>query len=117
MKIFSRLPAYALNGAAVALGLGCIQILIGTLAGSHAAQLALSGAICASLADVPNTLPRSWRRVATAATLSASAKNSYTGITTIGAIGAATYSASTSRWPTARCPTRCCPSTSRRTTR
>ncbi len=70
MRLLSRIPAYALNGAAVALGLGCIQVLIGLLAGPHEAQLALSGAICASLSDVPNTLPRTWRRVATAASLS-----------------------------------------------
>jgi len=70
LKLLRRLPAFALNGAAVALGIGLIQLLIGSLAGAHAAQLALSGAVCASLADVPNTVPRTVQRVAAAGALS-----------------------------------------------
>ena len=70
MKRLLDLPAYALNGFAVAIGIAIIQLLVGTLAGSHAAALALSGAVCASLADVPNTVPRTFSRVSVAAVLS-----------------------------------------------
>ena len=70
MNVLRRLPSYALNGITVALGIGCIQLAIGALAGSHAAQLALSGAVCASLADVPNTVSRTHYRVSAAALLS-----------------------------------------------
>ncbi|MBC7735315.1 MAG: hypothetical protein H7306_26065, partial [Bacteriovorax sp.] len=41
---FRRLPAYALNGIEVAIGIGLIQWLFAALFGAHAAQLALSGA-------------------------------------------------------------------------
>ena len=67
---FRRLPAYALNGIEVAIGIGLIQWLFAALFGAHAAQLALSGAVCASLADVPNTGSRTWHRVSAAAVLS-----------------------------------------------
>lgn len=70
MNPLRRLPAHVLNGMAVAVGIGLIQLLIGTVAGVHAAQLALSGAVCASLADTPNTLSRTWHRVAAAGVLS-----------------------------------------------
>jgi uncharacterized membrane protein YccC len=62
-----RLPAHVLNGLTVALGIGCVQLLFGVLAGPHIAQLAVSGAVYASLADVPDTRARSWRRVLSAA--------------------------------------------------
>ncbi len=65
-----RLPAYALNGIEVAIGIGLIQWLFVALFGAHAAQLALSGAVCASLTDVPNTGSRTWHRVSAAAVLS-----------------------------------------------
>ncbi len=65
-----RLPAYALNGIEVAIGIGLIQWLFIAVFGAHAAQLALSGAVCASLADVPNTGSRTWHRVSAAAVLS-----------------------------------------------
>ena len=68
-----RLPGYVANGIAVALGVALIQLLFGALAGPHVAQWALSGAVCASLADVPNTPPRTWRRVSAAALLSVAA--------------------------------------------
>ncbi|MEO8123258.1 MAG: FUSC family membrane protein, partial [Burkholderiales bacterium] len=70
MKRLLDLPAYALNGFAVAIGIAIIQLVVGALAGSHAAALALGGAVCASLADVPNTVPRTWNRVSVAAVLS-----------------------------------------------
>ena len=65
-----RLPAYALNGIEVAIGIGLIQLLFVALFGSNAAQLTLSGAVCASLADVANTGSRTWHRVSAAAVLS-----------------------------------------------
>ena len=67
------LPAYAVSGIEVALGIGCIQLLAQALAGSHVAALMVSGAACASIADVPNTPLRTWRRVSAAAVLSAAA--------------------------------------------
>lgn len=73
MTLLRRIPAHVLNGIAVALGIGLIQFLITVLAGHHAAQLALSGAVCASLADVPNTLSRTRSRVPVAAVLSVAA--------------------------------------------
>ncbi|MDQ2778211.1 MAG: FUSC family protein [Pseudomonadota bacterium] len=66
MDIFKRLPSYILNGVAVAVGIGLIQLLISTVAGSHAAHLALSGAVCASLADQPLPAARTWHRVSAA---------------------------------------------------
>ncbi|HTP38410.1 MAG TPA: FUSC family membrane protein [Steroidobacteraceae bacterium] len=65
-----QVPAYLLNGLLVALGAGCVRLAVGALAGPLAGQLALSGALCASLADKPNTLARTWRPVFVAATLS-----------------------------------------------
>ncbi|MEO8296466.1 MAG: FUSC family protein [Burkholderiales bacterium] len=67
--VFLRLPAYAINGLTVALGIGLIQLLAGGLGGAHAALVASSGAVFASLADMPNATHRTWRRVATAALL------------------------------------------------
>lgn len=73
MKPLLGLPSHAVNGLAVALGVGLIQLLVGALAGAQAAALALSGAVCASLADVPNTVPRTLSRVPVAAVLSLAA--------------------------------------------
>ena len=67
------LPAYAINGIEVAVGIGAIQLLATALFGSHVASLVVSGAASASIADLPNTLSRNWRRVGAAAVLSASA--------------------------------------------
>ncbi|MBV8618412.1 MAG: FUSC family protein [Curvibacter sp.] len=64
-----RLPAHLVNGLTVALGIGLVQVLFGTQASLHAAQLAASGAVLSSLADLPNTVARSWRRVLLAAVL------------------------------------------------
>ncbi|NRT54765.1 FUSC family protein [Sphaerotilus uruguayifluvii] len=64
-----RWPARALNGAAVALGVGLIQ-LAGGLLGGPAVALAMSGgAVCTSLPDVPNAPQRTWRRMLPAALL------------------------------------------------
>lgn len=65
-----QLPAHLLNGLVVAAGVGCVRLAVGAVAGPLAGQLALSGALCASLADRPNTLARTWRQVFLAATLS-----------------------------------------------
>jgi hypothetical protein len=69
LRLLHHLPDFVLNGLSVALGVGVIQLGVHALAGSHAAQLALSGAVCASLADLPNTVPRTWQRVSAAALL------------------------------------------------
>jgi uncharacterized membrane protein YccC len=70
LKLLRILPAYAINGISVALGMGLLQLLASALAGPHAALLVLSGAICASLADLPNPAVRTWHRVSAAALLS-----------------------------------------------
>jgi len=69
MKRLLDLPAHAINGFAVACGIGIIQLAVHTLEGPQAAALALGGAVCASLADVPNTVARTWSRVSAAAVL------------------------------------------------
>ena len=58
-----RLPAHVLNGLAVALGISLIQITLALTAGKLAALAAATGAICASLADLPIAPARTWRRV------------------------------------------------------
>ncbi|MGH8801153.1 MAG: FUSC family membrane protein, partial [Casimicrobiaceae bacterium] len=63
-----RIPAYLVNGVEVALGVTLVYTLAKLAGGSHAALFASTGAVCASLADVPNTAARIWRRVAIAAT-------------------------------------------------
>ena len=72
-RLLRRLPAYAINGITVAIGIGLIQLLFAALAGPLAAQLASGGAVCTSLADVPNTARRTWQRVLAAALLSVAA--------------------------------------------
>ncbi|MCO5108969.1 MAG: FUSC family protein [Burkholderiaceae bacterium] len=62
-------PAHLLNGLAVGLGIGAVQLLFGALAGHHAAQLAVAGAVYASLADLPVRLQRNWRSVLAAGAL------------------------------------------------
>lgn len=62
-----HLPAHVVNGITVALGIGLLQWIFTSLAGAHLAQLAVSGAIYASLADLPGTAGRSWRRLVAAA--------------------------------------------------
>lgn len=62
-----RMPAHVVNGITVALGFGLLQWVFTAVAGAHLAQLALSGAIYASLADLSGTLGRAWRRLLAAA--------------------------------------------------
>jgi uncharacterized membrane protein YccC len=69
LRWWLRLPSYIVNGAEVALGIAAVQIVFGALAGFHAAQLASIGAVCTSLADVPNTPSRAWRQLLVAAVL------------------------------------------------
>ena len=70
LRPWRLLPAYVVNGIAVAVGIGCIQLVARELAGAHAAALVVSGAACASIADLPNAPSRTWHRVGAAAVLS-----------------------------------------------
>ncbi len=70
LRPWRLLPAYAINGMTVALGIGLIQLAVSLAAGPHAAQLVVSGAVCASLADTPNRVTSTWQRVSAAALLS-----------------------------------------------
>jgi uncharacterized membrane protein YccC len=63
IPLLLRLPAHVINGVAVALGVGLIQALVTAAGGAAAALPALTGVICSSLADVPVTPNRTWRRV------------------------------------------------------
>ena len=69
LRFWRRIPAYAVNGIEVAVGVGLIHATAAALAGPQAGVLASTGAICASLADLPTTVSRAWQRVAFAATL------------------------------------------------
>ena len=69
-RLLFRLPAYAVNGITVALGIGVIHLVFGSLGGPAVAQLAGSAAVCASLSDLPSTVSRTWQRVLAAAALS-----------------------------------------------
>ena len=67
------LPAYAINGLEVALGVGVIQQLTALAAGAHVAALVVSGAVSASIVDLPNSVDRNWRAVGVAVLLSSAA--------------------------------------------
>ncbi len=58
-----RLPTYLLNGALVALGVAVVHGGVGAVAGASAAGLALTGAVCTSLADAPVAMVRAWRQL------------------------------------------------------
>jgi uncharacterized membrane protein YccC len=66
-RLFMRLPIHVVNGMAVALGIALIQAVVTATAGPFAALAAATGAICASLADLPLVPARTWRRVGMAA--------------------------------------------------
>ena len=68
-----RFPPHALNGLTVALGIACVQLVFALMGGPLAAQWALSGAVCTSLADVPNPRPRTAYRVGASAMLGVAA--------------------------------------------
>jgi uncharacterized membrane protein YccC len=61
-----QLPAWAINGLTVFLGLLLVQGSMLLMAGAHAAQTAIATAVCASLADVVTTTDRVARRVCAA---------------------------------------------------
>ena len=73
LRLLRRIPSYALNGITVAIGIGGVHLLFGAIGGLAAAQIAGSAAVCASLADLPNTVDRTAQRVFAAALLSAGA--------------------------------------------
>ena len=60
------MPAHLINGIGVSLGISLIFVVVSLLGGPSAAVAASSGAVYASLADVPNSPERTWRRVLTA---------------------------------------------------
>lgn len=70
-----RLPAYALNGISVSLGIGFVQLLVGALASAAFAQAASIGAVLASLPHLTGRAVPTFRRtlvgglLASAATL------------------------------------------------
>ncbi len=66
-RLAMRLPAHVLNGLSVSLGISIIQITLSLSFGRLAALAAATGAICASLADLPIAPARTWRRVGMAA--------------------------------------------------
>ena len=73
LRLLRHLPAYAVNGIAVASGIGVIHLVFGSLAGAAVAQIAGSAAVCASLADLPNSVDRTWQRVLAAGALASCA--------------------------------------------
>jgi uncharacterized membrane protein YccC len=66
-QLLLRLPAHVINGVGVALGVALVQAFVAVLGGPAAGLVASSGAVYASLADLPNTTDRTWRRVLAAA--------------------------------------------------
>ncbi|HMA32673.1 MAG TPA: FUSC family protein [Casimicrobiaceae bacterium] len=71
--LLRRIPAYLVNGIEVAIGVGLIHAAVAALAGAQAGLLASTGAICASLADLPTTVSRARQRVAFASILACAA--------------------------------------------
>ncbi len=66
-QLLMRLPTYLLNGALVAAGVAMVHGTVGVAAGAGAAGLALTGAVCTSLADAPVAMVRAWRQLLAAA--------------------------------------------------
>lgn len=62
-QLLMRLPTYLLNGALVAAGVAMVHSTVGAAAGASAAGLALTGAVCTSLADAPVAMVRAWRQL------------------------------------------------------
>ncbi len=62
-QLLMRLPTYLLNGALVAAGVAMVHGTVGAAAGAGAAGLALTGAVCTSLADAPVPMVRAWRQL------------------------------------------------------
>ena len=59
----SRLGAARLNGLMAALGVAAVQLLVSAVFGGPAGLVAVGGAVCGSLPDVPNPPHRTWRRI------------------------------------------------------
>jgi hypothetical protein len=57
-----RLPAYALNGISVSLGIGLVQLVLGALASPAFTQAASIGAVLASLPHLTGRAVPTWRR-------------------------------------------------------
>lgn len=64
---------HVVNGIGVSIGIAIVHASFTGLAGVHLAQVALIGAVCASLADQPNTVDRVWNRVLAAGLLASAA--------------------------------------------
>ncbi|MBY0411524.1 MAG: FUSC family protein, partial [Burkholderiaceae bacterium] len=62
-QLLMRMPTYLLNGALVAAGVAVVHSTVGAAAGAGAAGLALTGAVCTSLADAPVAMGRAWRQL------------------------------------------------------
>lgn len=62
-----RMPSHVINGVGVSIGVALAYLAGHVLGGPVAAVTASSGAVYASLADVPNPPARTWRRVLPAA--------------------------------------------------
>ena len=69
LRPWRLLPPYLLNGISAAVGIGAIQLLTHDIAGARGAALVVSGAVSASIADLPNVPRRTWHRVGAAALL------------------------------------------------
>jgi uncharacterized membrane protein YccC len=65
VRLLYRLPSHVLNGASVSLGVSFVYLATFLFGGTSMALAAASGAVYASLADVPNAPTRTWRRVLT----------------------------------------------------
>jgi uncharacterized membrane protein YccC len=65
--VVHRVPAWVVNGITVTLGLALVQCSISLVADTQAAQVAMSTAVCVSLADVVTSTGRLARRVLAAA--------------------------------------------------
>ena len=70
-RFLQRLEAAHLNGLSVALGVTVTHALMGALFGETAGLAAVSGAVCASLTDLPNPPQRALPRVLPAAVAAA----------------------------------------------
>jgi len=67
---FRRVPAFVLNAASAAVGVGVVGLLVAATGSQTHAQWAIAGALCVSLSDMPNTVHRIRQRVMLALVLS-----------------------------------------------
>ena len=71
LQLWRRLTAAQINGISVALGVTSVQTLFGLGLGMTVGLAAAGGAVCASLADLPNPTSRVWPRLIPTAFLAA----------------------------------------------